>query len=75
MRTIRHYYDDLPENLAMPPELHHKQVEVILLVRDELKQEAPSSLKSWITSMPFAGGDNLFERQTDTGRKDLKWDC
>lgn len=69
MRTIRHYYDDLPENLTMPPELRYEQAEVILPVRDEVRQEAPSGLKSWITPTPSAGGDALFERQTDTGRK------
>lgn len=68
MQPIRHILNDAPSTFPLPPELHHKRVEIIIWPLYEQATPAPRSFKSLLMNMPNVGNDNDFARQRDFGR-------
>lgn len=71
MQPIRHIVDDMPEFYPVPPEIHHRRVEIILWPLDDAS--SAGSFKQWLGSMPDVGEDADFSRPVDMGRKDEPW--
>jgi hypothetical protein len=74
MQPFRQIINDAPSMFALPIELHHKRVEIIIWPLFEQPKPAPSSLKSLLMNMPDVGNDNDFARQRDFGRGGETWD-
>jgi hypothetical protein len=45
MKTIRRIYERMPETISVPPELHSRRAEVIILPLDEAADTDESELK------------------------------
>ena len=45
MKTVRRIYERMPETISVPPELHSRRAEVIILPLDEMADTDESELK------------------------------
>jgi hypothetical protein len=73
MQAIRQYYEDAPAVVAIPENMRHQRLVVIMQVQEALSSQPTTGLKTLLSSMPNVGDETDFSRQRDFGRGDVAW--
>ena len=72
VELIKQVIDDMPEFLAVPPEIRHQRVEIVFRLLE--RKTVEGSFKEALGAMPDIGDDDDFARPRDFGRREMQWD-